>query len=76
MLRSRLASSSPPHSAGTGRSEDHSSPCTRGKPAPGKQPATSTTRSPGLLAQSRHPRPSSWPDAIATTGITRTKVDS
>ena len=55
MLRSRLASSSPPHSAGTGRSEDHSSPCTRGKPAPGKQLATSTTRSPGQLAQPRHP---------------------
>jgi hypothetical protein len=55
MLRSRLAPSSPPHPAGTGSSEDHSWPCTRGKPAPGKQPATSTTRSPGQLAQSRHP---------------------
>lgn len=83
MLRSRLVSSSPPHSAGTGRSEHHSSPCTRGKPAPGKHPATSTTRSPGQLAQ---PRPSTcevpMPDQTQDRGgggggggITRTKVD-
>lgn len=79
MLRSRLASSSPPHSAGTGRSEHHSSPCTRGKPAPGKHPATSTTRSPGQLAQPR-PSPCEVPMPDQTQdrgggGITRTKVD-
>lgn len=67
MLRSRLASSSPPHSAGTERSEDQSSPCTRGKPAPGKHPATSTTRSPGQLAQPRAKLPRG-PDARPRTG--------